>query len=91
MTSAFSSVHAHRSFDVLFKPSVATRPSGVVWNPEAVFSEEQFVGAFPWANVGVDDGLSLQEMSCFNLAVSTESGSPSSRLKHISVRFLSLS
>ena len=59
----------------------------MVWEPGAVPSEEQFVGAFPLADAGVDDGFSLQMLSGLQSAVSAGSGSTSIRLKHISVRF----
>ena len=85
MSSAFASARAHRSFDALFDPSLASGPSKVVWKPEEVPSEDQFLGTFPLAGAGVDDGFSLQDLSGLDSAVSTESGSSSTRLKHISV------
>lgn len=87
MSSAFASARAHRSFDALFEPSLMSGPSKVVWKSEAMPSEEQFVGAFPLVDAGMGDGFSLQELSGLQSTVSTESGSTSTRLKHISVRF----
>jgi hypothetical protein len=87
MASAFASAHTHGSFDAIFEPSLTGGPHKVIWEAEAVLSEERFVGAFPLANAGVDDGFPLQELSDFSSAVSTEPGVSSSRLKHTSVRF----
>lgn len=87
MSSVFISSRAHKSFDAIFDASPASRPPNVVWEPGAVPSEEQFVGAFPLADAGVDDGFSLQMLSGLQSAVSAGSGSTSIRLKHISVRF----
>jgi len=84
MSSAFASPRAHRSFDALFEPSLVSGPSKVVWEPEAVPSEEQFVGTFPLADAGLASGFSLQEFGLHS-AASTESGSSSARLKHTSV------
>lgn len=84
MSSAFASARAHSSFDALFDPSLTSGPSKAAWKPE-VSSEDQFVGTFPLADVGVDDGFSLQDLSGLHSAVSTESGSSSTRLKHVSV------
>ncbi|KAF9785526.1 hypothetical protein BJ322DRAFT_1063691 [Thelephora terrestris] len=73
MASSFTSARAHRS-----------GPSNVVWKPEALPPEEQSIGTFPLADVGVGDGFSLQELSDLRSAVCTESGTSSRRLKHIS-------
>ena len=82
MSSAFASARAHRSFDALLEPSLTSGPSKVVWKPEAVPSEEKFVGTFPLVDAGVDTGFSLQELSGLQSATATDS---STRLKHISV------
>ena len=89
MSSAFASARAHKTFDALFEPSLASGSSKVVWKPEATASEEQSVGTFPLIDPGVDDGFSLQELSGLQSVVSTESGSSSTRLKHVSVCFTS--
>ena len=91
MSSAFTSARARKSFDVLFDPSLASGTSKVIWKPEAAPSDEQFVGAFPLVDAGVDDEFSLQELSDFHSAVTAQSGSSTTRLKCISVRFLSCS
>ena len=89
MASTFASARAHGSFDSLFQPSLVSGPSKVTWRPVAAPSEERFIGTFPLADAGVDDGFLLRELSELHLAL-TESGSSSNRLRHISVRLSSL-
>ena len=91
MSSAFASTRAHRSFNALFDPSLTGGPSKAVWKPEGVLSEDQFIGTFPFSDTGVNDGFSWQDLPVLHSAVSAESGSSSTRLKHISVRFSSRS
>jgi len=85
MSSAFASARAHKSFDALFDPSATSGSSKVAWEPEEPPFEGQFVGTFPLADTGLDSGFSLQDLSGLHSIVSTEAGSSSTRLKHISV------